>query len=190
MSTALARALEGPEMYQRQRRRQPPLPITLRDPMIIASAAPGRSTTSQPDAADSLRNQRPSSDAVTSRRTRTGQRCQCPPSSGGCGLYFSSAAAFDEHRAGVHGRSRHCRTVAEMSARRMRQNRAGFWCTSRSAREWGGARRQQAIRRRPLPEVPPISPGAGRHVVTGRQVAALPRTRRRHRGTRLAGNPG
>lgn len=53
----------------------------------------------------------------------TGDRNQCQ----GCKEYFNSTAAFDKHRAGQHGVDRRCLTPAEMLAKGMAQNSAGFW---------------------------------------------------------------
>lgn len=57
-------------------------------------------------------------------------RCRCS----GCGHYFNSVAAFDEHRIGnimVDGVRkkipRRCLTVEEMDARGMAVNSSGYW---------------------------------------------------------------
>lgn len=57
-------------------------------------------------------------------------RCRCS----GCGHYFNSVAAFDEHRIGnimVDGVRkkipRRCLTVEEMDARGMVVNSSGYW---------------------------------------------------------------
>lgn len=56
----------------------------------------------------------------------TGDHNQCP----GCGQYFNSSFAFDKHRVGEHGRNRCCLPVAEMQAKGMSKNAAGFWISS------------------------------------------------------------
>jgi hypothetical protein len=57
----------------------------------------------------------------------TGDRNQCQ----GCKQFFNSTFAFDKHRAGEHGRNRCCLPVAEMEAKGMEKNAAGFWVGSR-----------------------------------------------------------
>ncbi len=56
----------------------------------------------------------------------TGDRNQCQ----GCKVFFNSVAAFDKHRDGPHGGGRRCLTEAEMLAKGMAKNSAGFWVGS------------------------------------------------------------
>jgi len=67
---------------------------------------------------------------MTEKLTVGMSRCRCS----GCGHYFNSVAAFDEHRIGniiVDGVRkkipRRCLTVAEMDARGMVVNASGYW---------------------------------------------------------------
>ena len=63
----------------------------------------------------------------------TGDRCRCAgPPYNGCGEYFNSTYSFDLHRTGDPD-SRRCLTVAEMEARGMSRNAAGFWITKKFA---------------------------------------------------------
>jgi hypothetical protein len=55
----------------------------------------------------------------------TGDRNQCQA----CNGYFNSVKAFDKHRHGDFGVDRRCRTEAEMLAKGMAKNAAGFWVT-------------------------------------------------------------
>lgn len=55
----------------------------------------------------------------------TGDRNQCPS----CGEFFNSTTAFAMHRTGEFGKDRRCLTVAQMAAKGMCQNEAGFWMT-------------------------------------------------------------
>jgi len=56
----------------------------------------------------------------------SGDRNQCQ----GCKEYFNSTFAFDKHRTGEHGKDRRCLTTAEMTAKGMDKNAAGFWISS------------------------------------------------------------
>lgn len=56
----------------------------------------------------------------------SGDRNQCP----GCDEYFNSSFAFNKHRHGEHGVDRRCMTVAEMTAKGMSKNAAGFWISA------------------------------------------------------------
>jgi len=56
----------------------------------------------------------------------TGDRNQCQ----GCKVFFNSTAAFDKHREGPHGAGRRCLSEAEMLAKGMAKNSAGFWVGS------------------------------------------------------------
>jgi hypothetical protein len=60
---------------------------------------------------------------IKRERTLTGSRCQC----GGCGLYFNSLSAFEKHR-----RDFRCLSLAEMTARGMVPDTAGWWMTKPS----------------------------------------------------------
>lgn len=80
------------------------------------------------------------------RRALSGDRNQCPS----CGEFFNSTLAFESHRTGAHGavnsvrnssgipRERHgrrCLDAAEMSAKGMAHNAAGFWVSERRTSE-------------------------------------------------------
>ena len=72
----------------------------------------------------------------------TGDRNQCQ----GCKQHFNSTAAFDKHRTGDFGVSRRCLTEAEMLAKGMDRNAAGFWVGSpmpRAALPWTAGRHDQ-----------------------------------------------
>jgi len=56
----------------------------------------------------------------------TGDRNQCQ----GCKAYFNSTFAFDKHRTGEHGKDRCCLTEAEMLAKGMCKNAAGYWISA------------------------------------------------------------
>lgn len=56
----------------------------------------------------------------------SGDRNQCQV----CKGYFNSVAAFDKHRVGPHGDGRRCLDEAEMLAKGMARNGAGFWVGS------------------------------------------------------------
>lgn len=56
-------------------------------------------------------------------KTLTGDRNQCPS----CKEYFNSTSAFDKHRAGEHGKDRHCLTKEQMVAKGMILGADGFW---------------------------------------------------------------
>ena len=63
-----------------------------------------------------------------------GDRCRCAT----CGEYFNSTFAFDRHRVGGYQTAtkpstRRCLTVAEMAAKGMSVNPAGFWVTETRA---------------------------------------------------------
>jgi len=68
-----------------------------------------------------------------------GNRCRC----GKCGLYFSSVASFDAHRAG-DGDARHCFTEPEMRARGMAVNDKGYWVTKAWDRQAASAYNREA----------------------------------------------
>ncbi len=51
--------------------------------------------------------------------------CECPT----CGLFFQSVSAFDQHRTGDWDHRR-CLTPAEMTAKGMCQDEAGYWLTA------------------------------------------------------------
>lgn len=55
-----------------------------------------------------------------------GDRNQCA----GCKELFKSSAAFAKHRHGDFGKDRRCMTVAEMAAKGMAVNGAGYWVTA------------------------------------------------------------
>jgi hypothetical protein len=84
----------------------------------------------------------------------SGDRCQCSPTTGGCGELFNSTYAFDQHRTGEHGVGRRCLTVPEMEARGFVRNATGYWITKASpmARGRGGNPESAAIAPRPVPE--------------------------------------
>jgi hypothetical protein len=83
----------------------------------------------------------------------SGDRCRCNPTTGGCGEYFNSTYAFDQHRTGEHGVTRRCLTVPEMEARGFVRNATGYWITKASpmARGRGESGETQAIGVDPLP---------------------------------------
>lgn len=56
----------------------------------------------------------------------SGDRNHCQ----GCKEFFNSSFAFDKHRTGDFGKDRRCLTVAEMEAKGMSKNAAGFWISS------------------------------------------------------------
>ena len=57
-----------------------------------------------------------------------GDRNECP----GCGLLFSSTAAFSKHRVGTHSNGeRRCLTPVEMSEQGFYLHEDGFWRGSR-----------------------------------------------------------
>lgn len=60
-----------------------------------------------------------------STRILRGDRCRCAK----CGEFYNSTRAFDKHRVGAYPDGRRCLTVAEMAARGMALNAAGFWVT-------------------------------------------------------------
>lgn len=64
-------------------------------------------------------------DRVRLKPRVAGDRCRCPA----CGEYFNSTRSFDAHRVGRHGPERRCLTAAEMQAKSMLMNTAGFWIT-------------------------------------------------------------
>ena len=66
---------------------------------------------------------------MRAKRRLRGDRCQCSRGTGGCGEYFNSTYAFDQHRTGRPGIDRRCLTVAEMEARGFVKNAAAFWKT-------------------------------------------------------------
>ena len=71
---------------------------------------------------------------MTTQNTRklTGDRCQCTV----CLEYFNSTYAFDKHRRGVHGQNRHCLSVNGMYGAGMAINRAGFWISGNTTRDF------------------------------------------------------
>lgn len=75
----------------------------------------------------------------------TGDRNQCQ----GCKEFFNSTAAFDKHREGKHGVDRRCLAAAEMEAKGMAKNAAGFWVGSPMAsagdRYWQNSADQRVV---------------------------------------------
>jgi hypothetical protein len=63
---------------------------------------------------------------MTSTKVLKGDRCQCSA----CSEYFNSTFAFDKHRRGKHGVSRHCLTPNAMLEAGMAINKAGFWISA------------------------------------------------------------
>jgi hypothetical protein len=81
----------------------------------------------------------------------TGNRCRCS----GCGEHFNSASAFDRHRTGTYGTSRHsgtrrCLTVPEMQARGWLKNGAEFWVMGKRPPNAVTSRVETAITPTPL----------------------------------------
>ena len=53
----------------------------------------------------------------------SGDRNQCQ----GCKEYFNSTSAFDKHRAGEHGKDRHCLHKLAMTGKGMFLGADGYW---------------------------------------------------------------
>ncbi len=79
-----------------------------------------------------------------------GDRCQCPS----CGEYFNSTYAFDRHRIGQIGGDRRCLVSAEMVAKGMAKNAAGFWVSQQMALGRGGKGKGPAFDPHPCGSAP------------------------------------
>ena len=99
------------------------------------------------------------------RRNLTGGRCQCTA----CGELFDSVTAFDRHRVvpfnlGEPGFGLHCLSEAEMLAKGMTRNPAGwFWVTAAKSvgnPAWWTARRDRQAPATPAAGQAPTRPRA------------------------------